>query len=109
MLHPTDGRRALAPKSVLEVHVILRSALNDAVRNGLVTRNVALVAHASRLRSIPRIEPQDMDSPATAGIPGRRHRTPPVPALWLSANTGCAKASSSACDGTTSTSTRRAP
>ena len=26
MLHPTDGRRALAPKTVLEVHLIIRNA-----------------------------------------------------------------------------------
>ena len=30
----------------------------DAVRQGLVTRNVALVAHAPRLRSIPKVEPE---------------------------------------------------
>ncbi len=58
MLHPTDGRRALSPKTVLEVHLIIRGALADAVRHGVVSRNVALVAHAPRLRSIPKVEPQ---------------------------------------------------
>jgi hypothetical protein len=31
MLHPSDGRRPLAPKTVLGVHLIIRGALNDAV------------------------------------------------------------------------------
>jgi hypothetical protein len=43
----------LAPKTVYEVHLIIRGALGDAVHRGLINRNVALVAHAPRLRSIP--------------------------------------------------------
>ncbi len=39
LLHPSDGRKALAPKTVLELHVIIRGALADAVRKGLVSRN----------------------------------------------------------------------
>jgi integrase len=88
MLHPSDGRRALAPKSVYEVHLIIRGALRDAVRLGLISRNVALVAHAPRLRSIPKIEQQAWTAEqlrvflrAAAG-----HRL--FPALWLSAMTG---------------------
>jgi len=88
MLHPADGRRALAPKTVYEVHLIIRSALRDAVRRGLVYRNVALVAHAPRLRSIPKVEQQAWNAEqlrlflrAAAG-----HRL--FPALWLSAMTG---------------------
>jgi integrase len=88
MLHPTDGNRALAPKSVYEVHLIVRGALGDALRRGLVTRNVALSAHAPRLRSIPRVEPHAWTAAelqaflrAAAG-----HRL--FPALWLSAMTG---------------------
>lgn len=50
MLHPTDGRNPLAPKTVLEVHLIIRGALGDAARKGLVSRNVALAAHAPWLR-----------------------------------------------------------
>ncbi len=56
LLHPRDGRAALAPKTVYETHLVIRGALGDAVRRGLVSRNVALVAHAPRLRSIPRVE-----------------------------------------------------
>ena len=87
-LHPTDGRRALAPKTVLEVHLIIRGALADAVRHGVVARNVALVAHAPRLRSIPKVEPQPWTAEqlraflrAAAG-----HRL--FPAFWLLAATG---------------------
>ena len=57
-LHPTDGRKPLAPKTVLEIHLIIRGALNDAVRRGIMTRNVAFVAHAPKLRAIPKVEQQ---------------------------------------------------
>lgn len=88
MLHPTGGRRALAPKTVYEVHLIIRGALADAVRRGLVTRNVALLAHAPRLRSSPQVEPRAWTAAqlrlflrAAAG-----HRL--FPAYWLAAVTG---------------------
>ena len=88
MLQPGEGQRALAPKTVYEVHLIIRGALNDAVRRGLVNRNVALVAHAPRLRSIPKVEQR-----AWTGEELKRflriaagHRL--FPALWLSAMTG---------------------
>lgn len=55
LLHPTTGR-GLAPKTVYEIHLIIRGALTDAHRRGLVTRNVALVARAPKQRSLQRIE-----------------------------------------------------
>lgn len=88
LLHPTDGRRPLAPKTVLEVHLIIRGALQDAVNRGLVSRNVALVAHAPKLRAIPKVEPQAWNAQqlqaflqAAAG-----HRL--FPAFWVLAATG---------------------
>jgi len=88
LLHPSDGRAALAPKTVYEIHLVIRGALEDAVRRGLVTRNVALVAHAPRLRSIPKVEQKSWTAEelqaflrAAAG-----HRL--FPALWVSAFTG---------------------
>jgi integrase len=88
MLHSTDDRRALAPKTVLEVHLIIRGALKDAVTRGLVNRNVALVAHAPKLRAIPKFEPQAWTAQqlqaflqAAAG-----HRL--FPAFWVLATTG---------------------
>ena len=87
-LHPTDGRKPLAPKTVLEIHLIIRGALNDAVRRGIVTRNVAFVAHAPKLRAIPKVEQQAWTAQqlqeflrAAAG-----HRL--FPALWLISTTG---------------------
>ena len=55
LLHPETGR-GLAPKTVYEIHLIIRGALADAHRRGLVTRNVALVARAPKQRSLQRIE-----------------------------------------------------
>jgi len=88
LLHPTDGRAPLAPKTVYEIHLVIRGALEDAARRGLITRNVALVAHAPRLRSIPKVEQESWTTEelqaflrAAAG-----HRL--FPALWLSAFTG---------------------
>jgi integrase len=88
MLHPTDGSPALAPKTVYDVHLVIRGALADAVRRGLLTRNVALVANAPKLRSIPKVEQKAWTAPelqaflrAAAG-----HRL--FPAYWLAAMTG---------------------
>jgi len=55
LLHPETGR-GLAPKTVYEIHLIIRGALADAHRRGLVARNVALVARAPKQRSLQRIE-----------------------------------------------------
>ena len=88
MLHPTDGTRPLAPKTVYEVHLIIRGALDHALHRGLVARNVALAASAPKLRAIPKVEQRAWTATelqaflrAAAG-----HRL--FPALWLSANTG---------------------
>ena len=88
LLHPADGSTPLAPKTVYEIHLVIRGALADAVRRGLITRNVALVAHAPRLRSIPKIEQQSWTAPELKQFlrtaAGHRH----FPALWVSAFTG---------------------
>jgi integrase len=70
------------------VHLIIRGALKDAANRGLVNRNVALVAHAPKLRSIPKVEPQAWTAQqlqaflqAAAG-----HRL--FPAFWVLAATG---------------------
>lgn len=88
LLRPGDGRAALAPKTAYEVRLVIRGALSDAVRRGLVARNVALVAHAQRLRSIPKVEQEAWTAQelqaflrAAAG-----HRL--FPTLWVSAFTG---------------------
>ena len=87
-LHPTNGRKPLAPKTVLEIHLIIRGALNDAVRRGIATRNVAYVAHAPKLRAIPKVEQQAWAAQELQGFlrAAAGHRL--FPAMWLSANTG---------------------
>jgi integrase len=87
LLHPADGR-GLAPKTVYEIHLIIRNALTDAHRRGLVIRNIALVARAPKQRSLQKIEGQAWTADelrqflrTTVG-----HRYFPI--LWLTANTG---------------------
>lgn len=58
LLHPADGRPGLAPKTLYEIHLVIRGALTDAVRRGLVPRNVALVARSPRLRTVRTPEQQ---------------------------------------------------
>ena len=88
MLHPTDERRSLAPKTVLEVHLIIRGALNDAVTRGLVNRNVALVAHAPTLRSIPKVEQKAWNAPQLQAFLRAAAGHPLFPAFWLASTTG---------------------
>ena len=88
-LRPTDPDvKALAPKTVLEIHLIIRGALTAAVTRGILTRNVATIAHAPRLRSIPKHEAQawtaDQLSVFLQAAVGHRL----FAAFWLAANTG---------------------
>ena len=86
---PTEpGVKPLSPKTVLEIHLIIRGALTAAVNRGMLTRNVALVAHAPRLRSIPKHEAQawTADQVAVFLRAAVGHRL--FPAFWLAANTG---------------------
>lgn len=87
LLHPTEGQ-GLAPKTVYEIHLIIRGALTDAHRRGLVARNVALVAQAPKQRSLQRVEGISLTDEelrqlmrAAAG-----HRFFPI--YWLTAMTG---------------------
>src|SRR6266508_6558792 len=88
LLFPRNGDSALAPKTVYELHLVIRGALGESVRRGLVSPNVALVAPAPRLRSIPRVEqrswsPDDL-RPFLRAAAGHRFFT----ALWVAAFTG---------------------
>jgi len=87
LLHPTDGR-GLAPKTVYSVHLIIRGALADAHRRGLVSRNVALVARAPRQRTLERIEGISLTDEELRQLlrtaAGHRH----FPIYWLTAMTG---------------------
>lgn len=87
LLHPAEGR-GLAAKTVYELHLVIRGALADAMRRGLVSRNVALVAHAPRLGSIPKVEQRSWTSGELQAFlrTAAGHRL--FPALWVSAFTG---------------------
>lgn len=88
LAHPTGETRALSPKTVLEIHLIVRAALADALRDEYVTRNVALSARVPRPPAIRTPEPQSWTAEqlqvflrAAAG-----HRL--FPAFWTLAMTG---------------------
>ena len=88
LARPTDGARALSPKTVLEIHLLIRAALADALRGELITRNVALTARVPRPPAVRTPEPQAWTPEqlqtflrAAAG-----HRL--FPAFWTLAMTG---------------------
>jgi integrase len=104
MPHPTDGERAYAPKMVLEVHQVIRRSLADAVERGLLTRNVALLAHAPKLRAIPTVEHQAWDAEQLHTFLRTAAGTATSPLCGSPRSPGCAAANSSGSDGATSTS-----
>ncbi len=87
LLHPTSGK-GLCPKTVYEIHLLIRNALADAVRRGLVTRNVALVARAPKQRALAKIEGQAWTAEQLRAFlrTAAGHRFFPI--LWLTAMTG---------------------
>ena len=87
LLHPKTGR-GLAPKTVYEIHLIIRGALADAHRRGLVTRNVALVARTPKQRSLQRIEGVALTEEELRQLlrTAAGHRFFPI--YWLTAMTG---------------------
>ncbi len=88
ILHPTDGTRPLARKTVDEVHLIIRDTRDHPLHRRLETRNIALAASAPRLRAIPKAELKAWTATELQtllyAVAGRRL----FPALWLSANSG---------------------
>lgn len=82
------GGKGLAPKSVRNVHIIVRKSLGDATRKRLVARNVALDADAPRVpghadRDLDTWSPEELRS-FLAGI--RDHHL--APAFLLAVATG---------------------
>ena len=88
LLHPADGSVGLAPKTVYEIHLVIRGALADAVRRGLVPRNVAVVARSPRLRAIQTPEQRSWTAVELQAflraVAGHRLFAP----LWILAFTG---------------------
>jgi integrase len=87
LLHPA-ARQGLSPKTVYEIHLIIRGALADALRRGLVTRNVAVVARAPKQRSLQRTEGVSLTDGELRQLlrTAVGHRL--FPLLWLTAMTG---------------------
>ncbi len=87
LLHPDHGQ-GLSPKTVYEIHLLIRGALTDAHRRGLVTRNVALVARAPKQRSLQKTEGQSWTDDELRQFlrTAAGHRYFPI--LWLTAMTG---------------------
>jgi len=88
-LATTGGRRGdgLAPKTILEVHMIIRAALDLAVQRELIDRNVAASTQL-RLPGAGRTTARVWTAPelATFLAAARRHRL--YPTLHLAAHTG---------------------
>jgi len=80
-----DGR-PLAPKTVLNTHQVLRTALGDAERQGLVARNVAAMMDPPCCASAPEQSCWNQEELRTFLRAAGNHRL--GPALWLTAMTG---------------------
>ena len=72
------SRHGSRPKTVHEVHMIVRSSLDLAVRRQLVDHNVAHATHARRHRPT-RTRARVLDGPGTGHVPGRRPIAAPLP------------------------------
>jgi integrase len=82
-----DGNGGLDGKTVLEVHVIIRQALADARRKGLVVHNVAEDAEApKRRRPTNQLRSWNLQQLEGFLIAARPHRL--FPAFWLAVTTG---------------------
>jgi integrase len=82
------GAGPLAPKTVYDVHVIVRSSLADAVRRHLVDTNVALAAHAPRSTPRARRGPETWTASQLSQFLSSAAHLRLFPALHLAAYTG---------------------
>jgi integrase len=88
LLAPTADRPALAPKTVYEIHLVIRGALTDAHRHGLVNRNVALEASSPLINAARRPEAKSWNEEELRQFlrAATGHRF--FPLLWVTAMTG---------------------
>lgn len=81
-------RGGLDAKTVLEIHMDVRRALDDAVRRGLIMSNPAAVAHAPKRRPLASAALRAWNAEQLRAffdvVGDHRYRS----ALWVSANTG---------------------
>lgn len=87
LLHPTTGR-SLAPKTVYEIHLVIRGALADACRRGLVARNVAVLVRAPKQRHLQKTGGASLTDQELRQLlrTAAGHRL--FPLFWLTAMTG---------------------
>ena len=83
-----NGKGGLDAKTVLEVHMVLRLALSDALRRGLIVRNPAEIAHAPKRRPLASAETRAWNAQQLNSFLELASGHPHFVALWLSANTG---------------------
>lgn len=84
----TRTGQGLSPKTVLDVHVIIRAALDDAIRRGLLRTNPAKAAHAPKhQRNRCRVDRVWTADQLTAFLHLAENRRQ-FPSFWLAANTG---------------------
>ena len=80
-----NGAGGLSPTSVRRIHAMLRKALNDAVRWGLLERNVALTADPPSLRAVRAARRRTMhtwtDAELRTFLAGTEHH--PLHSLWV--------------------------
>jgi integrase len=95
-------------KTVLEIHMVLRRALTDAQRRGMIITNPAAIAHAPKRRPLASAIPRAWSAQQLRTFLDLSGDHRLYSALWVSANTGVRRGSCSACAGVTSISTPRA-
>jgi integrase len=73
---------------VLEIHIVLRRALTDAARRGIITRNPAELAHEPKRRPLARTEQRASNAQQLKEFLdlAANHRL--FATFWLAANTG---------------------
>jgi integrase len=88
LLTPSAERPALAHKTVYEIHLVIRGALDHALRRGLVTKNVAVVARSPMIKATRRPEARSWTEQQLQQFlrAANGHRF--FPLLWLTAMTG---------------------
>ena len=82
-----DGK-GLSPKTVRNIHVVIRKALGDAIRWGKVGRNPAELADPPKLRASKRIEMETWDAGELCSFLDFAQDDDLYPAWHLDANTG---------------------
>jgi integrase len=84
-----DGTAGLAPKTVVHCHAVLRKALNDALRNDLVSKNAAISQQPPRgkSREVTILTDETMKT-LLERLEGRAMRAPVLTALYTGLRRG---------------------